>query len=148
MLVFREKLVFLHMFDYVVSNKSFLNIANNWYKAEWSVVACFREVPVSPWVGFPHVVTYGRFCSMVQKFLQLAPLVSVNVYYLVLEIYWAWVYWVFTQGQFWHSGIVVACVCVCVCLSVCQSLACPRDNSGPVQARITKFGPKMQKTLV
>ena len=41
-----------------------------------------------------------------------------------------------------------ASVCVSVCLSVCQSLACPRDNSGPVQARITKFGPKMQKTLV
>ena len=52
-----------------------------------------------------------------------------------------------TRGQFWPS-VVVACVCVCVCLSVCQSLACPRDNSGPVQARITKFGPKMQKTLV
>ena len=31
---------------------------------------------------------------------------------------------------------------------VCQSLACPHDNSGPVQARIAKFGPKMQKTLV
>ena len=31
---------------------------------------------------------------------------------------------------------------------VCQSLACPRDNSEPVQARIAKFGPKMQKTLV
>ena len=29
-----------------------------------------------------------------------------------------------------------------------RSLACPRDNSGPVQARIAKFGPKMQKTLV
>ena len=40
------------------------------------------------------------------------------------------------------------CVCVSVCLSVCQSLACPRDNSGPVQVRIAKFGPKMQKTLV
>ena len=40
------------------------------------------------------------------------------------------------------------CVCVCVCPYVCQSLACPRDNSGPVQARIAKFGPKMQKTLV
>ena len=39
-------------------------------------------------------------------------------------------------------------LCVCVCLSVCQSLACPRDNSGPDQARIAKFGPKMQKTLV
>ena len=56
----------------------------------------------------------------------------------------------FTRGQFWPSGIVVACVCVCVsvCLCVCQSFACPRDNSGPVQARIAKFGPKMQKTLV
>ena len=31
---------------------------------------------------------------------------------------------------------------------VCESLACPRDNSGPVQARIAKFGPKIQKTLV
>ena len=40
------------------------------------------------------------------------------------------------------------CVCLSVCLSVCQSLACPHDNSGPIQARITKFGPKMQKTLV
>ena len=40
------------------------------------------------------------------------------------------------------------CVCVSVCLSVCQSLACPDDNSRPVQARIVKFGPKMQKTLV
>ena len=55
---------------------------------------------------------------------------------------------IFTRGQFWPSGIVVVCVCVCVCLCVCQSLACPRDNSGPVQATITKFGPKMQKTLV
>ena len=56
----------------------------------------------------------------------------------------------FTRGQFWPSGIVVArvCVCVCVYLCACQSLACPRDNSRPVQARITKFGPKMQKTLV
>ena len=58
----------------------------------------------------------------------------------------------FTRGQFWPSGIVIACVCVCVrvcvCQSVCQSLACPRDNLGPVQARIAKFGPKMQKTLV
>ena len=39
-------------------------------------------------------------------------------------------------------------VCVCVLQSVCQSLACPRHDSGPVQARVAKFGPKMQKTLV
>ena len=29
---------------------------------------------------------------------------------------------VFTRGQFWPSGIVVACVCVCVCLSVNHQL--------------------------
>ena len=35
-------------------------------------------------------------------------------------------------------------------VSVCvyQSLACPRDNSEPVQARILKYEPNMQKSLV
>ena len=47
---------------------------------------------------------------------------------------------IFTRGQCWPSGIVVACVCLCVCPSVRQSRACPRDNSWPVSARITKFG--------
>ena len=37
---------------------------------------------------------------------------------------------------------------VCVCHSVCQSLAFPHDNLGPIQARITKFGPKLQYNLV
>ena len=37
---------------------------------------------------------------------------------------------------------------VCVCEFVCQSLASPQDNSGPVQARLTKFGPTIQKNLV
>ena len=57
---------------------------------------------------------------------------------------------IFTRGQFWPSGIVVACVCVyvCVCLCVRQSWACPSDNSSTVQARITKFGPEKQNTLV
>ena len=30
---------------------------------------------------------------------------------------------------------------VCVAVRVRQPLACPRDNSWPVSARITKFGP-------
>ena len=59
---------------------------------------------------------------------------------------------VFTRGQFWPSGIVIACVCVSVCpcvrVCVCKSRACPHDNSPLVQARITKFGTKVQKTLV
>ena len=55
---------------------------------------------------------------------------------------------VFTRGQFWHSGIVIACVCVPACACVCQSLACSHDNSSAVQAGITKFGPEVQNTLV
>ena len=51
---------------------------------------------------------------------------------------------IFTQGQFWPPGIVVACVCVCVY----QSFACPHDNSSPVQARVTRFGREKQNTLV
>ena len=46
---------------------------------------------------------------------------------------------IFTRGQFWPSGIVIAPVCVSVSVCVYQSLACPHDNSSAVQARITKF---------
>ena len=51
---------------------------------------------------------------------------------------------VFTWGQFWPSVIVVACV---VHPSVHHQV-CPRYNSSPVQARLTKFGPKMQNALL
>ena len=41
-------------------------------------------------------------------------------------------------------------VSVCLCVRVCvyQSRVCPHDNSPLVQARITKFGTEVQKTLV
>ena len=54
----------------------------------------------------------------------------------------------FTRGQFWPSDNVVACVCVTVRVCVYQSLACPHDNSGPVEAMVTKCGPKVRNTLV
>ena len=38
-----------------------------------------------------------------------------------------------------HRLRLCVCVFVCVCVSLCQSLACPRDNSGPVQTMIAKF---------
>ena len=58
--------------------------------------------------------------------------------------------WFITRGQFWPLGIVIACVygSVCPCVCVYQSRACPHDNSSPIQAQITKFGPEMQNTLV
>ena len=37
---------------------------------------------------------------------------------------------------------------VCVCLCVYRSHVCPRDNSSPIQARITKFRSEMQNTLI
>ena len=43
-------------------------------------------------------------------------------------------------------GLRVLSLPVSVCVH--QSLACPHDNSSPVQARITKFGPEKQNTLV
>ena len=48
---------------------------------------------------------------------------------------------IFTQGQFWPSGIVITHVCVSFSVSVCvyQSLACPHDNSSAVQLKLTKF---------
>ena len=54
----------------------------------------------------------------------------------------------FTRGQFWPSGIVIACICVSVRVSVCvyQSLACPHDNSSAAQPRITKFGTETWKS--
>ena len=111
---------------------------------------------------------------------------------------------VFTRGQFWPSGIVVACVCVCVSVCMCvnhllvraitrdpfklwspnldqrckrpwlrslfwggvgnwpwpsrsnltskseftQFWACPDHNSQPIQARITKYGPEVENSLV
>ena len=53
----------------------------------------------------------------------------------------------FTWGQFWPSGNVIASICLCVRPSMCHQ-DCLRGNSRPVQARITKFEPKVQNTLV
>ena len=44
-----------------------------------------------------------------------------------------------------HRLSVPVCPCMCVTLGVSIT---PRDNSGLVQVRITKFGPKMQNTVV
>ena len=82
---------------------------------------------------------------------------SIFYFYLFIIIYFSYLFLLFfpflPEASFGLRVLslpasVCVCVCLSVCLSVCQSLACPGDNSGPVQARIAKFGPKMQKTLV
>ena len=50
------------------------------------------------------------------------------------------------------DGFLAFGYCRCLRLwvdpSVCQSRACPRDNSWPVQARLNNFGPNVQNTLM
>ena len=69
--------------------------------------------------------------------LALALVIALHCFLVTLFIYWGLLgsCWFFTQGQFSPAGIVVACVCVSV--SLCVNHLRVRDNSGPVQARIT-----------
>ena len=55
------------------------------------------------------------------------------------------------KKEFYYLRSVLAfgyCLHLCVCVSVCQSQVCLHDNLWPVLARITKFEPEMQNTLV
>ena len=71
--------------------------------------------------------------------LCLLPSIRSHDRLIMLNVDYIFINFIFTWGQFWPSGIVASCVCLCVCPSVRQSHACPRDNSSPVSARITKF---------
>ena len=53
-------------------------------------------------------------------------------------------YWFLLEDTF---GFRVLSLHASVGMSVCQSV-CPHDNSGPIEARITKFRPKMQNGLL
>ena len=56
-------------------------------------------------------------------------------------------FFIFFLNNFYPRPVLASGYCRCPCPSV-RHQVCPRDNSSPVQARITKFGPKMQNTLV
>ena len=55
---------------------------------------------------------------------------------------------IFTRGQFWPSGIAIACVCVSVRVPVCVCINHLLVRISAVQVSITKFRSEMQKTLV
>ena len=121
-------------------------------------------------MGFPillrqHLYIEPRPCALAMELPQswAKPLISRVVYEFIIQILCQFI--LLPETSFGlrvlslpASVCMPVCLSVCpsvclsvrlsVCLSVCQSLACPRSNSGPVQARITKFWPKMQKTLV
>ena len=90
---------------------------------------------------------------------------------MLICLQWEQRFLIFTPGQFWLLGVVVASVCLCVRVHMCvQARSCPRHNSwrlqgqiklkftpcwdcpchnsSPIQARITVFGPEVQNTLI
>ena len=117
---------------------------------------------------YPPTYSYGIFGEIVASFFQFAPdpphfllckfpyffnkyLTFVSFVYTIEshECFLVSLVSVFTQGQFWPSGIVVACVCLSnVCPSVYQSQSCPRKNSILVQSKITKLRAHVQRNLV
>ena len=54
---------------------------------------------------------------------------------------------VFTRGQFWPSGIVVACICLPMYVSFCMSIMSLSVRK-LFQSRTTKYGQKMHNTLI
>ena len=46
---------------------------------------------------------------------------------------------------FGHCRCLYLCLCICVCVSLCKSLVCRHNNSGPVQARIAKIWTRCAK---
>ena len=77
---------------------------------------------------------------------------SCSIYFAIIHnirlIFQSFAQWFFTRGQFWPTGIAIACVIVSAHVCVYQSLACPHDNSSAVQDSITKCGAEVQNTLI
>ena len=75
------------------------------------------------------------------------PLAKCQPFFLGLNNWLLSLLWCFYSRPVLASGYC-RCLRLCICVSVRQSLACPRHSSGPFEARITKFGSKMQNTLI
>ena len=130
---------------------SYIYLFHNTYRLDDTyLLKNYRPVPSSLqiWIsnGLSFIMHETELCNLI-----CTSHVLMNCYYVCPFILENKMYsTIFTRGQFCLRVLSLPawlCTRVCVCLSVCQSLACSCDNSGPVQARITKFGPKMQKTL-
>ena len=91
-------------------------------------------------------IKYLMFCAFIRiynkfhktKYIKvlcfLIPLLIVHFMYIMLLSWHSF----FTRGLYGHRVLSLP---ASVCPSGCQSLACPRDNSRPDQASITKFEP-------
>ena len=65
---------------------------------------------------------------------------------------WHWCVNILSDARlaFAHCRCIRVCVCLCLCVRVCvrpcvcQSRACPHDNSSSMQARIIEFGQRLK----
>ena len=127
---------------------------DRWYLLWVQNLACLNNQPILQLESLPIdvvaciiITPAQRSCWGVYWFHSVHPCVRPSVSpscipCLLCSAYSSgWIHFIFfTRGQYWPSGIVVACVCPSVRQSV-RHQVCPRDNSSPVQATITKFGP-------
>ena len=121
----------MELLEYSQRNKVFDVIQNPKVSDKWCADLIDVIMPISVFVKWHAQILY-RFYLIVSHYICLD---TGKIYRNRF---------VFTRGQFWPPGIVVACVCPCGR----QSPACPRDNISPYQPRITKFEPDVENTLV
>ena len=85
---------------------------------EWLV---WRESSVGPWDCL-RCWEYLRKTSTNQNFQSSKACCSEKYYNTRYKIFVGQTRVIFTWGQLWPSGIVIACVCVCVYVCVCPSI--------------------------
>ena len=96
------------------------------------VVRCSILLHVEIYCYISYYYNYNMHLSMYNSaYICILFLLFLFIYLMCHFINWNAcfdIYYVLTQGQFWPSGIVIACVCVSVrvsvCLCVCVSITC------------------------
>ena len=89
-----------------------------WHSCWWPWVKD-TKLPKRNIIYLVPMIKWEPLIQLVQNLVGNPPLLSWFLSGWILEEF-CWI--VFTRGQFWPSGIVVACVCVCVCVCMC---VCP-----------------------
>ena len=124
------------LFEIILTKREQITAWGNWF-CSWARLPSWHAVHLAPgcliisarpkyWPRKPPCGTPGFSLNLVAEndvssFYQWRSKVSSFSFFACIYI---WLYIpIFTRGQFWPSGIVVACVCVCVCLSVCLSVS-------------------------
>ena len=118
----------------------YYNVQDNFAKIH--LPDCWIYMAVKQWdtsrTGHPDGQTQDRFLEFSNHNYQTIKVIVFG--WQKVAFYWLFV---FTWGQFWRLGIVVACICVCLSVCVCVNHLLvrysPHDYLWLIQTIITKF---------